>query len=423
MKKIICLILFLNLCQLLRAQQDSLLPRAADTGVSFPVSIDSFKIKDKPVLGKAGMYSAKADGTKTASGQKLSNADFTAACNLFKFNTWVKVTNLSNKRSALVRINDRTSKKKGAAIIELTRAAVGKLGFLKTGSAKIKIEEIVVNNSKLYDSVVEFEIVREPVSPASEKPVLDSFRITGKSVTGIASFYSTNLDGTKTSTGERYRNAKLTAASNNFKLNTWVLVTNLRNKKTVIVRINDRMHPRMKKKGRVVDLSRTAAEQLDFIDNGLTKVKVEEIKLIAKTDTVPLPVVNDTLVVRPDSTLQISKDSVAADTIKKDDGILYGIASFYSTKLDGTKTATGEIYRNSKLSAASNDFKLNTWVRVTNLKNNKSIILRINDRMHPKMQEKGRVVDLSRIAAKRLDFLKNGLTKVKVEVVPKGTRK
>ncbi len=423
MKKIICLILFLNLCGLLQAQQNSLLVKT-DSAVSFPLSIDSFKIKGKPILGKAGMYSSKADGTKTASGQKLNNADFTAACNQFKFNTWVKVTNLGNKKSTLVRITDRTSKKKGAAVIELTRAAVGKLGFLKTGTANIKIEETLVTNSKLYDSVVEFEVIQEPIPQIKVKTVTDSFRITGKSVTGIASFYSTNLDGTKTSTGERYRNAKLTAASNNFKLNTWVLVTNLRNKKTVIVRINDRMHPRMKKKGRVVDLSRTAAEQLDFIDNGLAKVKVEEIRLISRTDTVPsLIILPDTLAIRPDTSLQISKDSVLADSVKKEDGVIYGIASFYSTKLDGTKTSTGEIYRNSKLSAASNDFKLNTWVRVTNLKNNKSIILRINDHMHPKMQEKGRVVDLSRIAAKRLDFLKNGLTKVKVETVPKGTRK
>jgi rare lipoprotein A len=60
-------------------------------------------------------------------------------------------------------------------------------------------------------------------------------------------------------------------------------------------------------------------------------------------------------------------------------------------------------------------------VRVTNLTNNKSVVLRINDRMHPRMQKKGRVVDLSRLAAKKLGFIKSGLTRVKVEVVPKGT--
>jgi|GEM_PF-1587644 len=98
-----------------------------------------------------------------------------------------------------------------------------------------------------------------------------------KTICGIASFYSLNLDGTRTSTGEIFRHKKMTAASNNFKLNTWVKVTNLSNGKVVIVRINDHMHKRMEKKGRVIDLSRTAAKALDFMKAGLTKVKVEEL--------------------------------------------------------------------------------------------------------------------------------------------------
>ncbi len=105
----------------------------------------------------------------------------------------------------------------------------------------------------------------------------DSLVLTGKVVKGIASFYSASLDGTKTATGEIFRNSKFTAASNNLKLNTWVKVTNLNNGKTVVVRINDRMHPAMKKKGRVIDLSRAAAKTLDFMENGLTKVKLEVI--------------------------------------------------------------------------------------------------------------------------------------------------
>lgn len=98
-----------------------------------------------------------------------------------------------------------------------------------------------------------------------------------KTIIGIASFYSTNLDGTKTSTGETYRNSKFSGASNHFALNTWVRVTNLRNNKSIKVRINDRMHARMAKRGRVIDLSRSAAKELGFISRGLTRVKVEEI--------------------------------------------------------------------------------------------------------------------------------------------------
>lgn len=99
-----------------------------------------------------------------------------------------------------------------------------------------------------------------------------------KIVTGKASHYSRNLDGTKTAIGTRYRNNKLTAASNFFKLRTWVRVTRISNERSVVVYINDRMHRSMAAKGRVIDLSVAAAERLRFMGSvGITKVKVEEI--------------------------------------------------------------------------------------------------------------------------------------------------
>lgn len=96
---------------------------------------------------------------------------------------------------------------------------------------------------------------------------------------------------------------------------------------------------------------------------------------------------------------------------------LTGTASFYSKNLEGSKTATGEVFSNTNYTAASNFFKLNTWVKVTNLKNLKTVIVRINDRMHPKMAKKGRVIDLSRSAAVDIAMLHHGLAKVKLEVV------
>jgi rare lipoprotein A (peptidoglycan hydrolase) len=138
--------------------------------------------------------------------------------------------------------------------------------------------------------------------------------------------------------------------------------------------------------------------------------------------------INDTIIIRLDTlitrmdTLHLG-DSTAMDSLKielksnKSAKKINGIASFYSKNLDGTKTATGEIYKNSKMTGASNNLKLNTWVRVTNLSNGNTVIVRINDRMHPRMAKKGRVIDLSRAAAAELDFLKKGLTKVQLEVV------
>jgi rare lipoprotein A len=104
---------------------------------------------------------------------------------------------------------------------------------------------------------------------------------------------------------------------------------------------------------------------------------------------------------------------------KNSNKVLYGVASFYSDSFDGKKTASGETFRQKGFTAASNNVPLGTWVQVTNLRNKKTVVVKINDRMAPSMARKGRVVDLTRAAAKQLDFIGNGLTKVKVEVLGK----
>lgn len=426
MQKRILLCWYLLICATLAfAQADTAVTRKTTT-IQLP---DSFQVTGKPITGMAATYSSKADGSKTTSGEIFYNAQPTGASNQFPLGTWVKVTHIKDGKWALVRINDRTSKKKSAPVIQLSRSVVLKLGFLRTGKAKIKVEKIIVNNYESNDNVNYDSVpIKSESIPLAVPPDTPGYIIKGKSVKGIASFYSSNLDGTLTSTGERYRNNKLTAASNNFPLNTWVKVTSLFNGKSVVVRINDRMHPRMKKKGRVVDLSRVAAKQLDFMERGITKVKVETIlwqkkEAIINEQPDSLPAVADSVVNPVDSSRVVTDTKGDGEVILKKavDGPLMGIASFYSSNLDGTKTATGEIFRNRKMTAASNNLPLNTWVRVTNLKNGKSVIVKINDRMHPRMKAKGRVVDLSRAAAQKLGFLKSGLTRVKVERVKKGT--
>jgi rare lipoprotein A (peptidoglycan hydrolase) len=94
-----------------------------------------------------------------------------------------------------------------------------------------------------------------------------------------------------------------------------------------------------------------------------------------------------------------------------------GIASFYSKSLNGTLTANGERFSNAKLTAACNLFKLNTIVRVTNLRNGTYVLVRVNDRMHPKMLQKGRIIDLSQIAAKKLIISAKGIVKVSIEAI------
>ena len=96
--------------------------------------------------------------------------------------------------------------------------------------------------------------------------------------------------------------------------------------------------------------------------------------------------------------------------------LLYGTASYYSNSFNGRKTANGEIYSHKKMTAACNVLPLGTWIKVTNLQNGKSVIVKTNDRLHTRMK---RVVDLSRKAADKLDYVKSGLTRVRVEVIGK----
>ena len=96
--------------------------------------------------------------------------------------------------------------------------------------------------------------------------------------------------------------------------------------------------------------------------------------------------------------------------------VICGIASYYADKFNGRPTANGEIYDGKKMTAACNQLPLGTWIRVTNLNNNRSVIVKTNDRLHIRMK---RVVDLSRAAAEKLGYIGRGLTKVKVEVLEK----
>jgi rare lipoprotein A len=96
--------------------------------------------------------------------------------------------------------------------------------------------------------------------------------------------------------------------------------------------------------------------------------------------------------------------------------IQYGVASYYSNKFNGRKTSNGEIFSQQKMTAAHNSLPLGTYVRVTNLRNGKTVVVKINDRLHHRNK---RILDLTRSAAQKLGFLKSGLTRVKIEVLGK----
>ena len=110
------------------------------------------------------------------------------------------------------------------------------------------------------------------------------------------------------------------------------------------------------------------------------------------------------------------KQEKEEDKKKTSNRILYGTASFYANSFQGKKTATGEIFDQKKMTAACNVLPLGTWIRVTNLRNKKSVLVKTNDRLHTRMK---RIVDLSRVAASKLGYINAGLTRVKVEVLGK----
>jgi rare lipoprotein A len=91
-----------------------------------------------------------------------------------------------------------------------------------------------------------------------------------------------------------------------------------------------------------------------------------------------------------------------------------GIASYYGKKFHGRMTANGERFDMRELTAAHRTLPFGTVVRVTNLNNGREVRVRINDR-GPWV--KGRIIDLSRGAAKKLDMIRDGIVPVRIKVV------
>ena len=91
-----------------------------------------------------------------------------------------------------------------------------------------------------------------------------------------------------------------------------------------------------------------------------------------------------------------------------------GDASYYANKFQGRKTASGQRYDKNKLTAAHRKLAFGTQVKVTNLKNKRSVIVTINDR-GPFIKK--RVIDVSYIAAKKLGLVRAGVAPVKVMVI------
>ena len=112
------------------------------------------KVEDKPsknankiLYGLASFYAEKFRGRMTANGEIFSHQKFTAACNVLPLGTWIQVTNLKNGRIIVVKTNDRLHPNT-RRIVDLTMAGAQKLGFVKYGLTRVKIE---ILSQKKYD--------------------------------------------------------------------------------------------------------------------------------------------------------------------------------------------------------------------------------------------------------------------------------
>jgi len=107
-----------------------------------------------------------------------------------------------------------------------------------------------------------------------------------------------------------------------------------------------------------------------------------------------------------------------ASTVRHHHWYEFGIASWYGKFFQGRTTASGEPYNQNAMTCAQRNLPLGSLLRVTNLRNNRSVVVRVNDR-GPVPQD--RVIDLSRAAAERLGFSHKGLAPVKIELIQTGS--
>ena len=105
----------------------------------------------------------------------------------------------------------------------------------------------------------------------------------------------------------------------------------------------------------------------------------------------------------------------AEPTATSDEAYQVGKASYYGGKFHGRKTASGERFNQHAMTAAHRKLSFGTVVRVTNLSNGRSVEVRINDR--GPFGNRGRIIDVSRAAARKLGMIADGVVRVRLDIV------
>jgi rare lipoprotein A len=140
----------------------------------------------------------------------------------------------------------------------------------RQSQTKSKVTSLKSESSPSNTGTAAYGAERAASELSAKKPLVngDKFLV----AVGKASYYANGFHGRKTANGEKFDKKDFTAAHRTLPFGTIVRVTNLNNGKMVFVKINDR-GPYIK--NRIIDLSKAAAKQLDMVDNGVGKVRIE----------------------------------------------------------------------------------------------------------------------------------------------------
>jgi len=399
------------------------------------------------------------NGKKTASGEIFDTNKLTAAHKTLPFGTQVRVTNKANGKSAIVKITDR-GPYAGGRIIDLSLAAAKAIDMVAAGHAEVKVEVLEKASSKPDATTPKAAptnlptTAKSPLAPDTKptvptaspfetssltinknvklnpftQPAEKKLDLSGKAevIKTDIKFENTNLPDTPREfifdslKGEivighhtpyislsSYQHSTAKFVINDPDESIFLQVAKLENVEIEAGFVNG--YKINKFVGVIYNISRR-------LPGGTEIEAIDMSAQLAQTSTAAVSSAN----VNPTANVATEKASATASFKVK--STFTGDASFYGKGdgFNGQRTANGETFNTDKFTAAHKTLPFNTIVRVTNTKNNKSVIVRINDRGP---YAAGRVIDISYAAAQAIDIVSAGHGAIKAEVLeaPVGT--
>lgn len=145
----------------------------------------------------------------------------------------------------------------------------------------------------------------------------------------------------------------------------------------------------------------------------ISVAKAKEQKMLSIDKPLPA-LLTKNLILNSDLLNKVANEITAKDIVEKANKKISGIVSWYADKFHGKKTSSGELYNKEELTAAHKTLPFGTKVKVTNTRNGKSVIVKVNDRGP---HTKSRLMDLSRAAFSSIGSTSSGTLNVEMEII------